>query len=59
LVRSGDTFTSYRSSDGVNWTTVGSVTISMSSNVYIGMLVCSHVNGTLCTATLDNVTVTP
>jgi fibronectin type 3 domain-containing protein len=59
LVRSGNTFTSYRSSDGVNWTTVGSVTITMSTNVYIGLLVCSHVNGTLCTATLDNVTANP
>jgi regulation of enolase protein 1 (concanavalin A-like superfamily) len=59
LVRTGDNFTSYRSSDGVNWTTTGSVTISMSSSVYIGMLVCSHVNATLCTATLDNITVTP
>jgi fibronectin type 3 domain-containing protein len=59
LVRSGDTFTSYRSSDGVTWTSVGSVTISMSSTVYIGLLVCSHVNGTLCTGTLDNVTVNP
>jgi len=59
LVRSGDTFTSYRSTDGVTWTTVGSVTITMSSNVYIGLLVCSHVNGTLCTATFDNVTAVP
>ena len=59
LVRSGDNFTSYRSSDGVNWTSVGSVTISMSTNVQIGLLVCSHVNGTLCTSTFDNVMVTP
>ena len=59
LVRSGNTFTSYRSSDGVNWTTVGSVTITMSSNVYIGLLVCSHVNATLNTSTFDNVTANP
>jgi fibronectin type 3 domain-containing protein/regulation of enolase protein 1 (concanavalin A-like superfamily) len=59
LVRSGNTFTSYRSSDGVTWTTVGSVTITMSTNVYIGLLVCSHLNGTLCTTTIDNVTVNP
>jgi fibronectin type 3 domain-containing protein len=59
LVRSGNTFTSYRSSDGVNWTSVGSVTITMSSNVYIGLLVCSHVNGTLCTSTIDSVTANP
>jgi fibronectin type 3 domain-containing protein len=59
LVRAGDTFTSYRSSDGVTWTSGGSITIPMSSTVYIGLLVCSHVNGTLCTGTLDNVTVNP
>jgi autotransporter-associated beta strand protein len=59
LVRSGNTFTSYRSSDGVTWTNVGSVTITMASNVYIGILVCSHVNAVLCTTTIDNVIVNP
>jgi hypothetical protein len=38
---------------------MGSVTIAMSTSVYIGLPVTSHVNGTLCTATLDNVVVTP
>jgi fibronectin type 3 domain-containing protein len=59
LVRSGNTFTSYRSADGVTWTNVGSVTITMASNVYIGILVCSHVNAVLCTTTIDNVIVNP
>ena len=31
----------------------------MSTSVSIGLPVCSHVNGTLCTATFDNVTVNP
>lgn len=33
LVRSGNTFTGYRSSDGSNWTQVGSETISMNGTV--------------------------
>jgi lysophospholipase L1-like esterase/regulation of enolase protein 1 (concanavalin A-like superfamily) len=59
IVRSGNTFTAYRSSDGTNWTTIGSQAITMSTTVYIGLAVTSHADGTLCTATLDNVTATP
>jgi regulation of enolase protein 1 (concanavalin A-like superfamily) len=59
IVRSGNTFTAYRSSDGTNWTTIASQTITMSTTVYIGLAVTSHADGTLCTATLDNVTATP
>jgi hypothetical protein len=59
LVRSGNVFTSYVSSDGVSWTQVGSgVTINMSSNAYVGLAVTSHDNAALCTATFDNVAVT-
>ena len=57
LVRSASTFTGYSSPDGVTWTLVGSQTISMAANVYIGLPVTSHNNTVLCTATLDNVTV--
>ena len=58
LVRSGSTFTGYRSPDGVTWTQVGSTqTIStMPSTAYIGLAVTSHNSSTLCTATFDNVT---
>jgi hypothetical protein len=59
IVRSGSTFTAYRSADGTNWTTIGSQTISMSSTVYIGLAVTSHADGTLCPATFNNVTATP
>lgn len=55
LVRSGDTFSGYESSDGSAWALVGSVTISMATNVYIGMAVTSHNNGVLCTAVIDSV----
>jgi fibronectin type 3 domain-containing protein len=59
VTRVGNVFTAYYSSNGTSWTNMGSVTISMSTSVYIGLPLTSHVNGTLCTGTLDNVTVNP
>ena len=56
LVRSGNTFTGYRSPDGVTWTPQGTNTISMASTTYVGLALTSHNNSTLCTATFDNVT---
>jgi regulation of enolase protein 1 (concanavalin A-like superfamily) len=58
VVRNGSTFTGYSSPDGVNWTQRGTVSISMASNVYIGLVVSSRNNSQLCTATFDNVSVT-
>lgn len=55
LVRSGNTFSGYVSTDGVNFVLVGTDTISMASSVYIGLVVTSHNNATLCTTTLDGV----
>ena len=57
LVRSGNTFTGYRSSDGVTWTQQGTTTNTMSSTVYVGLALTSHNPSSLCTATFDNVTV--
>ncbi len=59
LTRTGRTFRAYRSPDGVTWTQIGSVNITMSSTVYIGLPVTSHNDGTLGTAVFDNVTATP
>jgi len=56
LVRSGNTFTGYRSPDGTNWTQLGRTTFSMLSTAYIGLALTSHNNSTLCSATFDNVT---
>jgi YD repeat-containing protein len=54
--RSGNTFTAYSSTDGVSWTQTGaSQTISMATNVYIGLAVTSGLTSTLATATFDNV----
>jgi fibronectin type 3 domain-containing protein len=57
LVRLGDTFKAYRSSDGVNWTKIGEQTISMNSTIYVGLAVTSHKSGTLNTSTFDNVSI--
>jgi endonuclease/exonuclease/phosphatase family metal-dependent hydrolase len=51
LTRVGNTFTAYRSADGVNWIQVGSDTIPMGATIYAGIAVSSHVKGTLATAT--------
>jgi endoglucanase len=56
LVRSGNTFTGYRSADGVNWAQQGTTNISMASAVYVGLALTSHNNSSLCSATFDNVT---
>lgn len=56
MVRSGNTFTGYRSADGTNWTQQGNATFAMSTNAFIGLAVTSHNSAALCTATFDNVT---
>jgi regulation of enolase protein 1 (concanavalin A-like superfamily) len=58
LVRAGDTLTGSISPDGVTWTSVGSTSIAMASNVSIGLAVTSHANVVLCTSVFDNVAVT-
>jgi type II secretory pathway pseudopilin PulG len=55
LTRRGNTLTGYESQDGAAWTLVGSDTITMATDVYIGLAVTSHNDGALCTANFDNV----
>ena len=57
LVRSGNTFTGYRSTNGTTWTQQGTTNISMAGTVYVGLALTSHNNSSLGTATFDNVTV--
>ncbi|MHB1034538.1 MAG: lamin tail domain-containing protein [Pirellulales bacterium] len=55
LNRTGDLFTAYSSPDGAAWSQVGTATITMAANVYIGLAVTSHADGLLTTAVIDNV----
>jgi len=57
LTRSGDTFTAYQSPDGSSWTAIGSDSISMAANVFVGLAVTAHNNSALCSSTIDNVSV--
>jgi hypothetical protein len=52
--RRASTFIASRSVDGVSWTAIGSIAISMSSNAYVGIAIASH-SSNIVTATLDNV----
>jgi regulation of enolase protein 1 (concanavalin A-like superfamily) len=58
LARSGGTFTGYYSSDGSNWTQVGTASILMSGTVQAGLAVTAHNNSALNTATFTNVNLT-
>ena len=58
LKRTGNQFLSYVSDTGVTWTLVGTQTISMTSQIYVGLCLTSHDNSQLATTTTDNVFVT-
>jgi hypothetical protein len=56
LVRAGSVVTGYISTDGVNWTQRGTVTLTnLPATVYIGFAVVSRNDGVLSTAVFDNV----
>ena len=56
LQRSGNTFTAYQSSDGVAWFTMGSATVTMASNYYVGLAACSgSTSGAIDSTHFDNV----
>jgi hypothetical protein len=57
LVRSENTFRGFTSADGVNWTQVGSITVTMTSSVTAGLAVTSHRNTALNKSTFDNVNI--
>jgi len=59
LVRSGSTITAYRSTNGTSWTSIGSQSITMASNCYIGLAVGSGNTTGLNASTFDSITVTP
>jgi regulation of enolase protein 1 (concanavalin A-like superfamily) len=59
LVRSGNTFTAYRSSNGTTWTSLGSASVSMNGGVTIGLAATSGDNSVLGLSTFDNVAASP
>jgi regulation of enolase protein 1 (concanavalin A-like superfamily) len=57
LDRAGNTFSAYRSSDGINWLHVGSDAVAMAGQVLIGLAVTSANLTAANASTFDNVTV--
>ena len=59
VARSGSSYSSYTSSDGINWTWVtgSSITLSMSGPVLAGLAVTSHNANVLGTVTFDTVNI--
>ena len=54
LVRTGDTFESYRSSNGSTWTRIGTDVIPMGDTVYVGIAVTSRKASQATTAVVDS-----
>jgi hypothetical protein len=59
LVRSGSSFYGYKSSDGTNWTRVGSTKFSMSTNVFVGLAVGSGDTRVVNVSTFTNLLAVP
>jgi regulation of enolase protein 1 (concanavalin A-like superfamily) len=58
LSRTGNTFDSYTSVDGVTWSVLGSAAVPMSGNTYVGAMAAAARRGVWMTASLDNFAVT-
>ena len=59
LNRSGSVFSGFGSYDGANWTPLGSATIAMPSQIYLGLAVASHNTNQPTTAQFVNYQTTP
>src|SRR5262249_58102005 len=55
LIRNGNSFTGYRSVNGHDWLMSGSVTMPMSTTVWVGLVVTAHNHTLLNTSTFDHV----
>lgn len=56
ISRSGNTFSGAGSTDGVNWTAIGSIDIPMGANVYVGLCVTAHNNAATACAAISQMT---
>lgn len=59
LLRSGNTFTMSSSADGMTWVALGSASVTMGSNCYIGLTVSSGSTTVMNTSQFSDVNVTP
>jgi hypothetical protein len=57
IERQGDLFYGAYSPDGLSWTTLGQMTITMTDPVYIGLSLTSHNATATCTAVFSNVSI--
>ena len=57
LTRVGDLFTAYASPDGQTWQVIGTDTIPMASEIYVGLAVTSHDVATYTTSKIDSLSV--
>jgi glucose/arabinose dehydrogenase/regulation of enolase protein 1 (concanavalin A-like superfamily) len=58
LQRTGNTFTSWESTDGNTWTQIGSTSVTMTGSVTIGLFVTAHNIGQYSSVAFDNVQLT-
>ncbi|MHC4888283.1 MAG: LamG domain-containing protein, partial [Planctomycetota bacterium] len=58
LVREGDLFIGYRSTNGTDWDVTGTVVMAMPDEVLVGMAVTSHNWGAVTTAEFEGVSIT-
>ena len=59
MTRAGKWLRGYTSADGVHWTQVDAVKMTLPTQVYFGLCVTSHDNAQLNTSSFDGVTATP
>jgi hypothetical protein len=59
LVRTNGVFYGYNSTNGTSWTLLGSQSITMATNIYVGLAVASGTSNVLNSSTFTNVTVIP
>ncbi|GLU52875.1 hypothetical protein Dfri01_23360 [Dyadobacter frigoris] len=56
LQRTGNIFTAYQSTDGINWGTIGTSTVEMNNTCYVGLSVCAGAAGSFSNITYEEVT---
>ena len=57
LMRQGTNFTASYSPDGLNWSTIGTISIPMPYKALAGLAVTAHNNAALCLVAIDHVSV--